>query len=99
MELEATKNDVIERENPILVAEQKHQEATLQINHLESSVRSLEQETAELIASRSFFYQQISVGETGVMWEIFFFTLPFIKKKNWKKFKYRGDSLAFIYIW
>ncbi|XP_046458153.1 COP1-interactive protein 1-like isoform X4 [Daphnia pulex] len=66
MELEATKNDVIERENRILVAEQKHQEATLQINHLESSVRSLEQETAELIASRSFFDQQISVLRAAV---------------------------------
>nr|CAH0104580.1 unnamed protein product [Daphnia galeata] len=66
MELEAKKNDISEQTIRILAAEQRHQLATQQICHLESTVRSLEQETAELIASRSFFDQQISVLQAAV---------------------------------
>ncbi|XP_032783508.2 early endosome antigen 1 isoform X3 [Daphnia magna] len=66
VELEAKKNNISEQANRILAAEQKHNEATQRINYLESSVRSLEQETAELITSKSFFDQQISTLQAAI---------------------------------
>lgn len=65
-ELESKKHEISEQANRILSAEQRHIEATQHISRLEETVRSLEQETAELLASRSFFEQQISVLQATV---------------------------------
>ncbi|XP_057368949.2 early endosome antigen 1-like isoform X3 [Daphnia carinata] len=66
VELESKKNEISEQANRILATEQKHNEAAQRINYLESSVRSLEQETAELITSKSFFDQQISTLQAAI---------------------------------